>query len=228
MLAYRYLTRRHRRKILGKKTTPSERELEKLRERRDVIYEKIALARTTLNQAHAARNDMLVSADLDDAAIERCDAACRAAQDHLDGLETAGAEIEARIGQMQAQIAEARDKAKREAAPAEINTKVDALTAALADFDRARDAVLAATKSVFARLPDTNPNFMPSVTGMLVDVSRELHGLADQVRAHAAAVMSGVKPVSVPQPELVIEKPRASCAAQERLPCRQWALDGGQ
>jgi hypothetical protein len=76
-------------KILGKKTTPSERELEKLRERRDVIYEKIAMAKATLNQAHAARNDMPVSAGLDDAAMERASAALRAAQDHLQALEEA-------------------------------------------------------------------------------------------------------------------------------------------
>ena len=74
-------------------------------------------------------------------------------------------------------LAAERDRVAREAEAKAINVDADTLATAIAAFDQAGKAMVAALGPLAARLPGVDPNFVPrlsSVTGDLGTAAREL------------------------------------------------------
>jgi hypothetical protein len=128
-----------------------ERELVQLRERQATIDTRLHEACTALRIAHDERRAALVAGDLSDTdAVARCDAACRAAQATVDGLEDANVALSAKIEEADGKLAEAKDQRDREAESAERRRQIEAARAATTAFTAAAEKLAASLQELSA------------------------------------------------------------------------------
>lgn len=130
--------------------TDPDAELARVRARHAELAARLEALTQASDEAAAGRRAILIEADaLDEVALAKADAACRAADDRRRATEEAMREISLRVADMEAARATAVDQAERVAIAAEINARVKRIEKVCADLDRvaekfadAREALL--------------------------------------------------------------------------------------
>jgi hypothetical protein len=185
-----------------------ERELSDLTSRRDQLDARLATARTALASACNDRRATLLDASLDDeAAAHRRDTAVRDARDQIESLDDALSEINSRISDAEAKLAELRDRAERAVLVAAIERDVAALTDARDAHAGTAERLIAAVQAVVARVP-CNPQFAPELVSVLQTIpAAAISELLETARSHVAGVVNGVVPGVRPAPPPPPEPP---------------------
>ena len=172
-----------------------EAELADLQDRRWILDRKLAAATAAVERAAGDRQKFLIEGDRVDDSL-RTDIKVRliAAQSAELGLRDAVGQLGARIGDAERRLAAERDRVAREAAAKAINADSDTLAAAIASFDQAGKAMVAALGPLAARLPGVDPNFVPRLSSVTGDLGTAAGELVTVARAHAARVVDGAAP----------------------------------
>ncbi len=131
-----------------------EAELADLQDRRWILDRKLAAATAAVERAAGDRQKFLIEGDrVDDSLRTDINVRLIAAQSAELGLRDAVGQLGARIGDAERRLAAERDRVAREAAAKAINADSDTLAAAIASFDQAGKAMVAALGPLAARLP---------------------------------------------------------------------------
>ena len=178
-----------------------EAELADLQDRRWILDRKLAAATAAVERAAGDRQKFLIVGDrVDDSLRTDINVRLIAAQSAELGLRDAVGQLGARIGDAERRLAAERDRVAREAAAKAINADSDTLAAAIASFDQAGKAMVAALGPLAARLPGVDPNFVPRLSSVTGDLGTAAGELVTVARAHAARVVDGAAPLMSPRP----------------------------
>jgi hypothetical protein len=178
-----------------------EAELADLQDRRWILDRKLAAATAAVERAAGDRQKFLIEGDrVDDSLRTDINVRLIAAQSAELGLRDAVGQLGARIGDAERRLAAERDRVAREAAAKAINADSDTLAAAIASFDQAGKAMVAALGPLAARLPGVDPNFVPRLSSVTGDLGTAAGELVTVARAHAARVVDGAAPLMSPRP----------------------------
>jgi hypothetical protein len=178
-----------------------EAELADLQDRRWILDRKLAAATAAVERAAGDRKKFLIEGDrVDDSLRTDINVRLIAAQSAELGLRDAVGQLGARIGDAERRLAAERDRVAREAAAKAINADSDTLAAAIASFDQAGKAMVAALGPLAARLPGVDPNFVPRLSSVTGDLGTAAGELVTVARAHAARVVDGAAPLMSPRP----------------------------
>jgi len=178
-----------------------EAELADLQDRRWILDRKLAAATAAVERAAGDRQKFLIEGDrVDDSLRTDINVRLIAAQSAELGLRDAVGQLGARIGDAERRLAAERDRVAREAAAKAINADSDTLAAAIASFDQAGKAMVAALGPLAARLPGVDPNFVPRLSSVTGDLGTAAGELVTVARANAARVVDGAAPLMSPRP----------------------------
>jgi hypothetical protein len=178
-----------------------EAELADLQDRRWILDRKLAAATAAVERAAGDRQKFLIEGDrVDDSLRTDINVRLIAAQSAELGLRDAVGQLGARIADAERRLAAERDRVAREAAAKAINADSDTLAAAIASFDQAGKAMVAALGPLAARLPGVDPNFVPRLSSVTGDLGTAAGELVTVARAHAARVVDGAAPLMSPRP----------------------------
>jgi hypothetical protein len=178
-----------------------EAELADLQDRRWILDRKLAAATAAVERAAGDRQKFLIEGDrVDDGLRTDINVRLIAAQSAELGLRDAVGQLGARIADAERRLAAERDRVAREAAAKAINADADTLAAAIASFDQAGKAMVAALGPLAVRLPGVDPNFVPRLSSVTGDLGTAAGELVTVARAHAARVVDGAAPLMSPRP----------------------------
>jgi hypothetical protein len=185
----------------GDQVASIEAELADLQDRRWILDRKLAAATAAVERAAGDRQKFLIEGDrVDDGLRTDINVRLIAAQSAELGLRDAVGQLGARIADAERRLAAERDRVAREAAAKAINADADTLAAAIASFDQAGKAMVAALGPLAVRLPGVDPNFVPRLSSVTGDLGTAAGELVTVARAHAARVVDGAAPLMSPRP----------------------------
>jgi hypothetical protein len=199
-----------KRKASGEKAL--EAELIDLINRRELLQQKLATARTALAAASNERRMSLLDASLDDeTAANRRDTAVRDAKDAIESLSDALAALGEKISDREVKLADLRDRAEREAVARQATAEVEALVSVVEKFREVSTRLTAAIEPLATRISSA-ADFLPRTQLLLSDIATVSAQLADEGRSYAAQVESGHKPLHhapimhAPEPAAPVER----------------------
>jgi hypothetical protein len=185
----------------GDQVASIEAELADLKARHATLTEKLTAATAAVERTADDRRKFLIEGDLvDDTLRTEINVRLVAAQSAELCLQDALRQLGAKIGDAEQRLAAERDRVAREAEAKAINVDADTLATAIAAFDQAGKAMVAALGPLAARLPGVDPNFVPRLSSVTGDLGTAASELVTVARAHAARVVAAGAPIISPRP----------------------------
>jgi hypothetical protein len=185
----------------GDQVAALEVELAELQDRRAIFSQKLTAATAAVERADSDHQRFLIEGDpVDDTLRTDINVRLVAAQSAELGLQDAVAQLGAKIGDAEQRLAAERNRVAREAEAQAINADADTLATAIAAFDQAGEAMVAALGQLAARLPGIDANFIPRMSEVTRDLGTAAGELVTVARAHAARIVDAASPIIRPRP----------------------------
>jgi hypothetical protein len=180
-----------------------ENEIGALSQRKAKLESRLAAAEHDLEQAVEGRRKHLLEADLDQTAGEPVRDAVNSLRDGRDAVVDAIREIDTKLADAEARLAAEQDRAKRQAAAAELRVDIDALRALVDKLAEIGAQMAGPIDAVAARTPHTTPNLKLAAVATIDGLGLALRQLLADATTHAARLAQGnseIRPLPVPPP----------------------------
>ena len=172
--------------------TPVERFEIALKDRqaaREKLKERLAGAEAVLGDKRAAAETLAIT-DASDAKLDRAEVDMRAAEDRVDTLRAALAQLDEQIATTERELAGAKAQRAREMAAVELETLAGAIEQANPNYDAAATALIDAIVKSTVSMPETT-SFVTNVDAVRREVLSAAQFICAELRVTAARTRAG-------------------------------------